>query len=117
MHEYWIYNTQFSNIIFSFFSKNLRWTKFNLYSIKVQQKVRKKIEIDEKRNLKMATKRIKIGCSIYRIFVKLSIREIIQVTVEISFSLSNCFQKNEKTSNNCILNTTIWLEISQKTVE
>ena len=110
MHEYWSYNTQFSNIILSFFSKNLRWTKFNFYSIKVQQKVRKKIEIDEKRNLKMATKRIKIGCSIYRTFVKLNICEIIEVTVVKRFSLSNCFQKNEMTTKNFILNASIWLE-------
>ena len=55
----------------------------------------------------MAKKRIKIGCSIYRTFVKLSIREIIKLTVVKRFSLSNCFQKNEMTTNNYILITAI----------
>ena len=55
----------------------------------------------------MAKKRIKIGCSIYRTLVKLSIREIIKLIVEIRFSLSNCFQKNEMTTKNFILNASI----------
>ena len=55
----------------------------------------------------MATKRIKMGYSIYRTFVKLSIREIIKLTVVKRFSLSNCFQKNEMTTKNFILNASI----------
>ena len=51
----------------------------------------------------MAKKGIKIGCSIYRTFVKLSIREIIEVTIVKRFSLSNCFQKNEMTTKIFIL--------------
>ena len=55
----------------------------------------------------MATKRIKIDCSIYRTFVKLSICEFIKLTVVKRFSLSNCFQKNEMTTKNFILNASI----------
>ena len=57
----------------------------------------------------MAKKRIKMGYSIYRTFVKLSICEIIKLIVVKRFSLSNCFQKNEINTNNFILNTTILL--------
>ena len=96
----------FKHHFFVFFKKP-SMNKIQLLFNKSSTKSSKKIEIVEKRNLKMAKKRIKIGCSIYRTFVKLSICEIIKLTVVKRFSLSNCFQKNEMTTNNFILNASI----------
>ena len=84
--------------------------KIQLLFNKSSTKSSKKNWNRRKTKSKNGKKGIKIGCSIYRTFVKLSICEIIKLTVVKRFSLSNCFQKNEMTTNNFILNASIWLE-------